>query len=63
MVDDGLDRCDADDERRLQLLGVTSIPNLLFNRQVLVPGPADEQIYVRALDQALFPGVDAQTKH
>lgn len=53
----------VDDERRLQLLGVTSIPNLLFNRQVLVPGPADEQIYVKALDQALFPGVEAGTKH
>jgi len=48
-----------DEERRLLLLGVTAIPNLLFNRQVLVPGPADEQIYVKALDQALFPGADA----
>lgn len=53
----------VDDERRLLLLGVTSIPNLLFNRQVLVQGPADEKIYVKALDQALFPSVDAQTKH
>lgn len=53
----------VDDERRLLLLGVNTIPNLLFNRHVLVPGPADEQIYVKALDQALFPGVEAATKH
>lgn len=52
-----------DDERRLILLGVNSMPNLLFNRQVLVPGPADEQIYVKALDQALFPGLDNGTRH
>ena len=52
-----------DDERRLILLGVNSMPNLLFNRQVLVPGPADEQIYVKALDQALFPGLENGTRH
>ncbi|MGE0582433.1 MAG: DsbA family protein [Steroidobacteraceae bacterium] len=52
-----------EDERRLLLLGVNTIPNLLFNRHVLVPGPADEQIYVKALDQALFPGVEAGTRH
>jgi predicted DsbA family dithiol-disulfide isomerase len=52
-----------EEERRLLLLGVSTIPNLLINRHVLVPGPADEQIYVKALDQALFPGVEAQTKH
>lgn len=47
-----------DDERRLTLLGVTSIPNLLFNGRVLVPGPADESAYVQAIDQALFPPPD-----
>ncbi|MBV6417266.1 MAG: hypothetical protein CMLOHMNK_01912 [Steroidobacteraceae bacterium] len=52
-----------EDERRLLLLGVNSIPNLLLNRQVLVPGPADEQIYVKAIDQALFPGTGSETKH
>ena len=53
----------VEDERRLLLLGVNAIPNLLINRQVLVPGPADEQIYVKALDQALFPGVEGQARH
>lgn len=53
----------VEDERRLLLLGVNAIPNLLLNRQVLVPGPADEQIYVKALDQALFPGTDSETRH
>lgn len=53
----------VEDERRLLLLGVNAIPNLLFNRQVLVPGPADEQIYVKALDQALFPQLEGQTQH
>ncbi len=53
----------VDDERRLLLLGVNSIPNLLLNRQVLVPGPADEKIYVKALDQALFPVVEGAKKH
>lgn len=48
----------VDDERRLTLLGVTSIPNLLFNGRVLVPGPAEESTYVQAIDQALFPPPD-----
>lgn len=45
----------VEDEQRLRLLGVTSIPNLLFNGRVLVPGPADEATYLQAIDQALFP--------
>lgn len=45
----------AEEEQRLRLLGVTSIPNLLFNGRVLVPGPADEATYLQAIDQALFP--------
>ncbi|MBV6423531.1 MAG: hypothetical protein NAOJABEB_01327 [Steroidobacteraceae bacterium] len=53
----------VEDERRLLLLGVNSIPNLLLNRQVFVPGPVDEQIYVKALDHALFPGSGPETKH
>ncbi len=52
----------VEDERRLLLLGVNTIPNLLFNRHVLVPGPADEQIYVKALDQALFPAAEVETR-
>lgn len=43
------------DERRLQALGVNNVPNLLLNGRVLVPGAADVDTYVLALDQALFP--------
>jgi predicted DsbA family dithiol-disulfide isomerase len=43
------------EERRLRSLGVANVPNLLFNGHVLVPGPADVDTYVLALDQALFP--------
>lgn len=43
------------EEQRLQSLGVQNVPNLLLNGHVLVPGPAEEAIYVQALDQALFP--------
>lgn len=57
----------VNDEQRLLTLGVNAIPNLLFNGYVLVPGPADEHVYVKALDQALFPqpaeGERAPTKH
>jgi predicted DsbA family dithiol-disulfide isomerase len=43
------------EEQRLRALGVQNVPNLLINGQVLVPGPAEEAIYVQALDQVLFP--------
>ena len=43
------------EEQRLRLLGVGNVPNLLFNGRVLVPGPADVDTYVIALDQAIFP--------
>jgi predicted DsbA family dithiol-disulfide isomerase len=43
------------EEQRLQSLGVQNVPNLLLNGHVLVPGPAEEAIYVQALDQVLFP--------
>jgi predicted DsbA family dithiol-disulfide isomerase len=43
------------EEQRLRGLGVQNVPNLLINGQVLVPGPAEEAIYVQALDQVLFP--------
>jgi len=41
--------------RRLRSLGVHAVPNLLINGRILVPGPADSNVYVHALDQALFP--------
>lgn len=41
--------------RRLRSLGVSAVPNLLINGRILVPGPADSNVYVHALDQALFP--------
>jgi predicted DsbA family dithiol-disulfide isomerase len=47
------------EERRLHGMGVVATPNLLINGRVLVPGPADESIYVQALDQALFPELPA----
>jgi predicted DsbA family dithiol-disulfide isomerase len=43
------------EEQRLRALGVQNVPNLLINGHVLVPGPAEEAIYVQALDQVLFP--------
>ena len=43
------------EEQRLRLLGVSNVPNLLLNGRVLVPGPADVDTYVVALDQAIFP--------
>jgi predicted DsbA family dithiol-disulfide isomerase len=48
------------DEQRLRGLGVSAVPNLLFNRRVLVPGAADRDVYVQALDQALFPQLTAE---
>lgn len=45
------------EEQRLRALGVQNVPNLLLNGYVLVPGPAEEAIYVQALDQVLFPQV------
>lgn len=49
----------AADEKRLRSLGVTTVPNLLINGRILVPGPADVSTYVQALDQALFPELPA----
>ncbi len=46
----------ATEEQRLRALGVENVPNLLLNGRVLVPGPADVDTYVQALDQAMFPG-------
>lgn len=43
------------EEQRLLLMGVRNVPNLLLNGRVLVPGPADVDTYVLALDQAVFP--------
>jgi predicted DsbA family dithiol-disulfide isomerase len=43
------------EEQRLRALGVQNVPNLLINNHVLVPGPAEEAIYVQALDHVLFP--------
>lgn len=43
------------EEQRLRSLGVQNVPNLLLNGHVLVPGPAEEAIYLQALDQVLFP--------
>jgi len=43
------------DEKRMRGLGVVAVPNVLINGRVLVPGPADVDTYVQALDQALFP--------
>ncbi len=49
--DDALER----EEQRLRGFGVQSVPNLLFDRRVLVPGAVDVNTYVAALDQTLFP--------
>jgi predicted DsbA family dithiol-disulfide isomerase len=43
------------EELRLRSLGVQNVPNLLLNGHVLVPGPAEVDTYVQALDQVLFP--------
>ncbi len=51
----------AREEQRLRALGVTNVPNLLLNGHVLVPGAADVDTYVLALDQALFPASTAAT--
>ncbi len=50
----GRDDVDAE-EKRMRSLGIAVTPNLLINGRVLVPGPADVDTYVTALDQALFP--------
>lgn len=47
------------EEKRLRTLGIATVPNLLINGRVLVPGPADVATYVQALDQALFPELPA----
>jgi len=46
------------EELRLRSLGVQNVPNLLLNGHVLVPGPAEVDTYVQALDQVLFPAAD-----
>jgi predicted DsbA family dithiol-disulfide isomerase len=51
----------AESERRLRGFGVQVVPNLLFNGRVLVPGAVNVDTYVHALDQALFPEVDADS--
>lgn len=51
------------EEQRLRALGVENVPNLLLNGRVLVPGPADVDTYVQALDQAMFPGTPPAATH
>jgi predicted DsbA family dithiol-disulfide isomerase len=51
------------EERRLRALGVENVPNLLLNGRVLVPGPADVDTYLQALDQAMFPGTPPAAEH
>jgi predicted DsbA family dithiol-disulfide isomerase len=46
------------EEARLRSFGVQSVPNLLFDRRVLVPGAVDVNTYVTALDETLFPAVE-----
>lgn len=53
----------AAEEQRLRALGVENVPNLLLNGRVLVPGPADVDTYVQALDQAMFPGTPPAAAH
>jgi predicted DsbA family dithiol-disulfide isomerase len=53
----------VDEEQRLRALGVENVPNLLLNGRVLVPGPADVDTYVQALDQAMFPGTPPAAAH
>jgi predicted DsbA family dithiol-disulfide isomerase len=43
------------EEQRMRGLGISGVPSLLINGRVLVPGVADVDTYVQALDQALFP--------
>lgn len=43
------------EEQRLRSLGLSTTPSLLVNGHVLVPGPANADTYVQAIDQALFP--------
>ena len=47
------------EEQRMRGLGISGVPSLLINGRVLVPGPADVDTYVQALDQALFPELPA----
>jgi predicted DsbA family dithiol-disulfide isomerase len=47
------------DEKRMRGLGIAAVPSVLINGRVLVPGPADVETYVQALDQALFPEMPA----
>jgi len=47
------------EERRLRGLGVAAVPQLVFNGRVMVPGAADVSTYIQALDQAVFPDVQA----
>jgi predicted DsbA family dithiol-disulfide isomerase len=49
-------------EERLRGFGVRTVPNLLFGGRVLVPGTVNVATYVHALDQALFPSVDEDSK-
>ncbi len=49
-------------EQRLRGFGVRTVPNLLFGGRVLVPGTVNVDTYVHALDQALFPVSDEDTK-
>ncbi len=51
------------EEQRLRTLGVENVPNLLLNGRVLVPGPADVDTYVQALDQAMFPGTPSAAEN
>jgi predicted DsbA family dithiol-disulfide isomerase len=50
------------EEQRLRAWGVQSVPNLLLNGSVLVPGSADVDTYVQALDQALFPVAQSSSR-
>ena len=63
--DDATQESDAvtAEEQRLRALGVDNVPNLLLNGRVLVPGPADVDTYVQALDQAMFPGTPPAAAH
>ncbi|HET7810613.1 MAG TPA: DsbA family oxidoreductase [Steroidobacteraceae bacterium] len=49
-------------EERLRGFGVRTVPNLLFGGRVLVPGTVNVATYVHALDQALFPNDDEDSK-
>ncbi len=59
-ADPGQARSDVSaDEKRMRGLGIVAVPNVLINGRVLVPGPADVDTYVQALDQALVPEMPA----